>query len=334
MKKIKIICTLGPSTFKRNILNSLKKESVDIFRINLSHTNIEDIKSTIKYLQKFKLKNICIDTEGAQIRTTKTNRKYFLKSGSNVIIANNNQTSDNKIINLYPYIDFKNVTIGKKIYIGFNNLSLKIISKNLKKNTLKCKILSSGYLESKKGVHFNTNVKLEPLTKKDIYALKISKNLNINNFAISFVNHHSDLKEVKKIVGNNVNIISKIETKNAIKDLENIINNSNSILIDRGDLSRYIPIETIPSAQEYIVKIARIKNTPTYVATNLLETMINESNPTRAESHDIYSTLKQGAGGLVLAAETAIGNHPLKCIKFLKKCIKSFNQKNLAKYLK
>ena len=133
MKKIKIICTLGPSTFKRDILNSLKKESVDIFRINLSHTNIEDIESTIKYLQKFKLKNICIDTEGAQIRTTKTNKKYFLKSGDNVIIANNAQLSNSKIINLYPDIDFKNITIGKKIYIGFDNLSLKIISKNLKK---------------------------------------------------------------------------------------------------------------------------------------------------------------------------------------------------------
>ena len=115
-------------------MNSLKKESVDIFRINLSHTNIEDIESTIKYLQKFKLKNICIDTEGAQIRTTKTNKKYFLKSGDNVIIANNAQLSNSKIINLYPDIDFKNITIRKKIYIGFDNLSLKIISKNLKKH--------------------------------------------------------------------------------------------------------------------------------------------------------------------------------------------------------
>ena len=147
--------------------------------------------------------------------------------------------------------------------------------------------------------------------------------MKVNIFAISFVNSKSDISEIKKIVGTKSKIISKIETKNALKNLTQISNNSDAILIDRGDLSRYIPIEKIPLAQEYILKKSKNK-IPVYVATNLLETMIKENEPTRAESHDIFSTLKQGASGLVLAAETAIGLSPSKTVSFLKKCIKVF----------
>ena len=100
-------------------------------------------------------------------------------------------------------------------------------------------------------------------------------------------------------------------------------------MIDRGDLSREVPIEKIPLAQENIIKMSKKNKIPVYVATNLLETMIKDSLPTRAESHDIYSTLKQGSSGLVLAAETAIGMNPIKCVIFLKKCIKAFSFKKI-----
>ena len=122
-------------------------------------------------------------------------------------------------------------------------------------------------------------------------------------------------------------LISKIETLNALKNLKNISKTSNALLIDRGDLSRYISIEKIPIIQEDISIFAKSKNKPLYVATNLLETMVKDNLPSRAESHDIYSTLKQGVSGLVLAAETAIGKDPVNCAKFLKNCIKVFNNK-------
>ena len=120
-------------------------------------------------------------------------------------------------------------------------------------------------------------------------------------------------------------LISKIETLNAIKNLKKISIFSNAILIDRGDLSREVSIEKIPLAQKYIVDFAKKSNIPVYIATNLLETMVKDLSPTRAESHDIYSTLNQGAFGLVLA-ETAIGKYPVECVKFLKKCIKIYNK--------
>ena len=216
---------------------------------------------------------------------------------------------------------------GTKIYIGFNSLCLQIQKIKNDKSYLIGKVIKSGFLESKKGVHINTNIKLPALTKKDIYAFKLSKKYNIKYFAISFVNSHHDIEEVKKIVDPKSFIISKIETKNSLSNLLKITKVSNALLIDRGDLSRYIPIEQIPIAQEQVIKFTNKHKKPTYVATNLLETMIKETLPTRAESHDIYSTLKQGAKGLVLAAETAIGNNPVGCVKFLEKSINSFFKK-------
>tara|TARA_X000000950_G_C13853354_1_gene635536 strand:+ start:169 stop:1176 length:1008 start_codon:yes stop_codon:yes gene_type:complete len=328
-KKVKIICTIGPSSFKKKVLKQLKNKKVDIFRINLSHTNIDQIKSRIIFLKKNKIKNICIDSEGAQIRTTQCKKKFFLKENKLIKVYNENRPSDNKNIYIYPKFNFNYIKKDTKIFIGFNDLTLKVKKKTGKGNYLICKVFKKGFLESKKGVHISSNIKLPALTEKDIYAFKLAKKNNIKFFAISFVNSHKDVEEVKKIVGQKAFIISKIETKNSLKNLSKISKVSDALLIDRGDLSRYVPIEQIPIAQEQVIKFNKKVKKPTYVATNLLETMIDEALPTRAESHDIYSTLKQGAKGLVLAAETAIGKDPVGCVVFLEKSIKSFFKKKI-----
>ena len=308
MSKIKIICTLGPASYSKTILKILSKENIDIFRINLSHTNKDQIEKTINYLKKNKIQNICIDTEGAQIRTTRTKKKYFIKKDSKIEIYNKTNLSNDKKIYLYPYFDLNHLKVGTKIDIGFNSLSIKVIKKNSFNGYLLCKVLKAGYLDSKKGVHIHSEINLPCLTQKDRYALKLASELNIKYYAISFVNSHKDLEEVKKIIGNNKFIISK-----------------------------YVPIEKIPIAQENIIKQSIKLNTPTYVATNLLESMIKENEATRAESHDIYSTLKEGAEGLVLAAETAIGKNPIECVRFIKRCLiaykKNKNKKNTKNHL-
>lgn len=328
-KNIKIICTLGPSSFPKKVLNELKKEKIDIFRINLSHTKISDIETTIKYLKNNKVKNICIDTEGAQIRTTLIKKRCLLEKNSKVRVFNDNKRSSNNNIHLYPKFDLLKLQEGTIIDVGFNNLKLKILRKKKSKNYLICNVEKPGMLESNKGVHINKDISLSPLTEKDTYAIKLAKKYKLKYYAISFVKNHNDLKLVRKLTGQKSFIISKIETKDAVINLKKISNYSDALLIDRGDLSRYVPIEKIPFAQEIIIKKSLNFKIPTYVATNLLETMIKESQPTRAESHDIYSTLLQGAAGLVLAAETAIGASPTACVKFLKRCINNFyNKKN------
>ena len=330
MKNVKIICTLGPSSFKKNVLLGLKKSSVNIFRINMSHTSIHDLEKKILFLKNNRIKNICIDTEGAQLRTTKVKKRFFLRKNKMIKISCENKESNMKKINIYPKFDLSSLKKKTKIFIGFENLCLEV-KENKNDNLLIAKVINDGILESNKGVHISKKINIAALTEKDIEALKIAKNNNIKYYAMSFVNHGNDVKNLKKYVPTNSIIISKIETKSALHNLSNISLNSDALLIDRGDLSRYIPIEKIPVIQEAIAKYAKKIKKPLYVATNLLETMIKENNPTRAESHDIYSTIKQGVNGLVLAAETAIGKDPVNCVRFLKKCLQNFEKKRVKK---
>jgi len=323
---MKIICTLGPSSFNKNTLNKLRSLGVNIFRINLSHTKKGDILRKIIYLKKNNIKNICIDTEGAQIRTSKVKKKIYFKKKTLVKLSVSNALSSKNKINLYPNFDLLSCRVNVKINVGFKGLILKIIKKDSKSKNLIARVIEPGYLESNKGVHINQIIKLQPLTEKDEYAIKIANQNKVKFFAISFVNRSSDIDKVKKLTNRNSCIISKIETKSAMNELKQISNKSNALLIDRGDLSRYIPIEEIPLAQEKIIRVGKSKRVPVYVATNLLETMIKENSPTRAESHDIFSTLKQGASGLVLAAETAIGANPIECVKFLKRSIRVYKK--------
>ena len=332
MKKIKIICTLGPTSFNKSVLNNLKKEKVDIFRINLSNTRKNDIEKKIQFLKKLKIDNICIDTEGAQIRTTFIKNKIFFPKRKIVNIYNKDYPSNQESIYLNPKFDISKVKKNTIIDIDFNGLSLKVLSFNKKNFFLKCLVVKEGLLGANKGVHINSKIHLPSLTDKDRFALNLAKKKNIKYVAISFVNRSRDIDDVKKIYGNKNFIISKIETKNAIKNLRSIAKKSNAMLIDRGDLSRYVPIEEIPKIQRSILEFSRKNNFETYVATNILETMIEKNQPTRAESHDIYSTLLQGAKGLVLAAETAVGIDPVNCVKFLKLSINSFRSKKKYKF--
>ena len=314
--KIEILCTLGPSSLNKDFLKFVNKK-VDLLRINLSHIEIKDLKKIIHYIKKFTKTPICVDTEGAQIRTKMNSSKVFKKNQIFKIYKKN------KSISLYPEEIFSKLKKNDILNIGFENLKAKIIFKNSKFISLKT--ISSGPFENNKGVHIeNRHVMLNYLTKKDIQAIEISKKLKINNFALSFTNSESDIKKFNKLLPKK-NKIFKIESKKAINSIKKIIKIGNNFLIDRGDLSKEVSIEKIPYMQRKIINIAKnFKFKKVYIATNFLESMILNSYPTRGEANDIYSSLEIGAKGLVLAAETAIGKHPKKTIIFLKKMIKIF----------
>ena len=180
-------------------------------------------------------------------------------------------------------------------------------------------------------MHIHSELKLDPLTQKDIKAIEIAKKFDVKIFALSFANSDTDVTLIKKITPKKSIIISKIETKKGLLNRFKITKISDAILIDRGDLSRYVEIPKIPLAQRLIINDAKKLSKNVYVATNLLETMINQNEPTRAESNDIFSSLEMGSDGLVLAAETAIGKYPKECINFLKKSIKIFNNRKRFK---
>ena len=191
------------------------------------------------------------------------------------------------------------------------------------------KTISSGSFENNKGVNVsNREINLGFLTQKDLKAIKIGKNKNIKNYALSFTNTLEDIQRFNKIFKREKKIF-KIETKRAVKNIDKFFKIADNFLIDRGDLSKSILIENIPITQRLILKKSKkLKNKNIYVATNFLETMIYNKTPTRAEVNDIYNSIEMGSKGLVLSAETAIGKYPDQSVLFLKKMINVFKRHN------
>ena len=317
-KKIQIICTLGPSSLNSNFLEFANK-NVDLLRLNMSHLKISELNNHIKLIKKKTNCPICIDTEGAQIRSKYKKRKFYKKNSLLYIEKNKNN-----VLGLYPDDIQDKLKINDILNIGFEGLKVKIIRKNNK--FLLTKIINEGYLEGNKGIHLeNRKIKLKCLTEKDLEAVKNGKMHNISNFALSFTNTLKDVKYFNELTGNKANNIFKIETKQSINEFKKIVKEGNNFLIDRGDLSKDISVYKIPETQRKLINIKnKFKNKKVFIATNLLESMIVNNYPTRAEANDIYSCIEMGADGLVLAAETAIGKNPIECIKFVKEMINQF----------
>ncbi len=317
-KKIKIICTLGPSSLNSKFLEFANK-NIDLLRLNMSHLNISELNNHIKFIKKKTNCPICIDTEGAQIRSKYKKRKFYEKKSLLYIEKNKNN-----VLGLYPDDIQDKLKINDILNIGFEGLKVKIIKNNNK--FLLAKVINEGYLEGNKGIHLeNRKIKLKCLTEKDVEAVETGKMHNINNFALSFTNTLKDVKYFNELTGNQANNIFKIETKQSINEFKKIIKEGNNFLIDRGDLSKDISVYKIPETQRKLINIKnKFKNKKVFIATNLLESMIVNNYPTRAEANDIYSCIEMGADGLVLAAETAIGKNPIECIKFVKEMINQF----------
>lgn len=314
MKKIEIFCTLGPSSLNKKFLSTAQTKRVDLVRLNMSHLSINTLKKNIKFIKKCSNLKICIDTEGAQIRT-KIDKNKNLKKGQKISIYKTEK------FHLYPDDVFEKLKKADVLEIGFDGLILKILKKN--KNSFLAECIRSGNLEKNKGVHLsNRKIKLNYLTEKDLKAIEVGKKFKIKNYALSFTNTVGDVKKFSKLLPRE-NKIYKIETSQALKNFNSLKKISNNFLIDRGDLSKEITIEKIPQAQRNIFKNKKLKN-KVYIATNLLESMIEKPFPTRAEANDIYSAIEMGASGLVLAAETAVGKYPEYCLNFLKKIIQQF----------
>jgi len=312
---IKILATLGPSSTEESVVQKMDSSGVDMFRINLSHTAIEDLPKIIKDIQSWTQKPLCIDTEGAQIRTGKMKEGSILKKNTEIKLHPQNILGDELNIPLYPINPKEVLTVGDILTIDFDSVVIQITKIN--KENIYARVISGGKVSSNKGVDLDRKINLPALTIKDKKALEISKKLGLEYFALSFANKKEDVGKLRKFFERPVFIISKIETKSGIDNLKDICDASDAVLIDRGDLSREIIVQKIALAQKHIIDIAKKLDTPVYIATNLLDNMITGREPSRAEINDITSSLLSGARGLVLAAETAIGKNPIQSVKMI-----------------
>jgi len=311
----KIICTVGPSSLNENTIKKMEDAGVDLFRINLSHTEIDEFLTIVENMKRWTNKPICPDTEGAQLRTSLLIDQRLVKEYEIVEFVNKRNLSNNNKIGITGN-DIQNIfKNGDLITIDFDGVVVQIIEKSYHK--IIGRVLHPGKIGNNKGINVDRLINLDSFTTKDKKIFKISHSIGIKHFFLSFCSEKSDVISLRNKFSYDIEIISKIESKKGLLNLDGICKESNAILIDRGDLSRDVPLEKIPMAQQHIIENAKITNTPVYVATNLMENMILNSKPTRAEVNDIKSTLNSGAKGLVLAAETAIGNYPVECVRIL-----------------
>jgi pyruvate kinase len=321
----KLLMTLGPSSLNKKTIETCDKNGVFLYRINLSHTDIDELEDRINEIRKYTETPICLDSEGAQIRNQKMyDGATFFKKSSVVTIHHDEIVGDENNISFTPKGISAEFQVGDIIDIDFHSARLCITE--IYKKYCKAKVLYEGKVGSNKAANISRYIQLNPITLKDEQAIEIGKEMGIHHFALSFASSKNDIKLMKDKIGNDSYLISKVESLIALKNLQDIIKLSDAILIDRGDLSRQVPIEKIPFLQRRIISSSRARNREVFVATNLLESMVTTMLPTRAEVNDVVSTLLMGASGLVLAAETAIGQYPVECVEMIHKLIEQYNR--------
>jgi pyruvate kinase len=321
-----LLCTLGPASLNDRVIYCLEQAGASVLRINLSHTKIEDLERIITFIQKRTSLPICLDTEGAQVRTgPMVDGRVTVRENGLVTVHARPVPGDALNISFYPATVVAQLRGGDFISIDFNSVLAQVVE--TREGSAVLRVLNGGAIGRNKAVTILRTVQLPPLTDKDIAAISIGKEMGISHYALSFAHRESDVDLIRKLAGPGSVVISKIECLSGLTNLDAIASKSDAILIDRGDLSREVPIEQIPATQKMIIRRSRALGTKLYVATNLLESMTSSPTPTRAEVNDIYNTLEDGADGLVLAAETAIGDYPIECAKMVVKVMEQFEKR-------
>tara|TARA_Y100000310_G_scaffold183858_1_gene183995 strand:- start:610 stop:1653 length:1044 start_codon:yes stop_codon:yes gene_type:complete len=315
----KIISTIGPSSYNSDILNKLKSAGSDFFRINLSHTSSEILKEQIDYLSIAGLPLI-VDTEGSQIRTGNLKDIHF-KENDFIKIYDSKITCDKHNLSLTPNNILKNLSNGCEIHLAFGSAKfiVKDTSNLSNEGYIICQVIHGGLVGSRKAVHISKiNFGLPDFSEKDLTAVRFAKDMGIKYFTLSFMECAESVMKIRKIHPGAI-IYSKIESKKGLDNLEEIMSVSDGILIDRGDLSSDIPIQKIPFVQKYIIEKCRAKGIEVFVATDTLQNMFDSLRPNAADANDMVNTLIDGATGIALTKETAVGRHPVSTVKMLRR---------------
>ncbi len=327
-KKAKIIATLGPSIYSENKLNKIINVGVDAFRVNFSHDTkgINKIISKIRKIEKYKKKHIPIiaDLQGIKLRIGKLKSKNIkIKFNQKYIFDNKNNIGDNTRVKFpFPSI-FKKIKKGNKILIDDGKFIFIVLKKKSNQIILKCKSMNC-LLNSNKSVHIpKIDIPFNKLTLKDRRDIKEATRLGCNWIALSYLQNEKIILEARRILRKDIGIIAKIENKLALRNITKIIKAADSIMIARGDLAIDIGHSEVPKVQLSLIKKCSQFSKSVIVATQMLESMIENSTATRAEINDIATAIFQGADTVMLSAEAAIGKFPIQAVSTMSKTILS-----------
>lgn len=319
MRKTKIVATIGPASSSVNVLTDLIKNGVDVARLNFSHGSHEshyEIIQNIREAEKAAGREIAImmDTMGPEIRTGKfVNQRAFLEQDSEVIITPDEVLGDEKRFSVtYDYI-CNDIKPGDRILIDDGLIDLLVIK--IEKNDIYTKVITGGEISNNKGVNLpGKKLNLPSLIDKDIADIEFGIRHNLDYVAASFVRTGKDILEIRKIIErekSDMDIVAKIENAEGVENIEEILELADGVMVARGDLGVEIPPEEVPVVQKRIIRIANHKGKPVITATQMLDSMMRNPRPTRAEASDVANAILDGTDAIMLSGETAAGKYPV-----------------------
>src|SRR6266705_455376 len=325
MRKTKIICTLGPATEKPETLRQLIEKGADVFRLNMSHAKrgwVREIVPRIRQLADDVGRPVAIllDTQGPAIRTGDLKHDLHLKTGDILEFTVRGAKSREKYsvgVNYDGLVE--DVAVGDPVLVDNGLIKLVVLEK--KTNRVRCKVLTPATLGSRRHINLpGVHVNLPPLTKKDIADVRLGAELGADFVALSFVREESDIDELRHLLARKKSkalVVAKIEDQAAVQSIEQIVKSADVIMVARGDLGIECPMEELPIIQRRIVKSCIRLGKPVVVATQLLESMITNPLPTRAEITDVANAVFEQADAIMLSGETSLGRYPVECVRVL-----------------
>ncbi len=326
----KIVATVGPACSSRENLERLISAGVDIFRLNFSHGNHAGHKEVLDRILSLNAEHgthvgILADLQGPKLRVGKVQEGGIpLEPGDEILFVLEECIGDKeKVFMNYEHFA-KDVEVGERVLCDDGKLVFEVLETD-KLGKVKLKTIYGGILQSNKGVNLpDTNITLPALTKKDRTDLEFILTLPVNWIALSFVRTADEVKELRQIIeskGHRAKIISKIEKPQAVKNIKSIIKASNAIMVARGDLGVEVPMEQVPTIQKDIIRRCIQRARPVIVATQMMESMMTNPSPSRAEITDVANAVLDGTDAVMLSGETSVGKHPVETVQAMNKII-------------
>lgn len=332
MKKTKIICTMGPNTNDRELLKKLVQNGMDIARFNFSHGDYEEQLTRINLLKSVREElglpiAMLLDTKGPEIRTglLKDEKKVLLKEGEYYTLTTRDVVGDDKIGHItYDGLP-ADLEIGNSILIDDGLIALEVAE--LTETDIKCKVINGGELGMRKGVNVpNVSIKLPGITEKDKQDILFGIEQGFDFIAASFVRNAACISEIKELLREyhaDISVIAKIENAEGVEHMDEIIMAADGLMVARGDLGVEIPPEEVPYIQKRMIQKCNDNYKPVITATQMLDSMIRNPRPTRAEVTDVANAIYDGTDAIMLSGETAMGKYPVEAVKMMTQIAKN-----------
>ena len=338
-KKTKIVATLGPAIDSKEMLLKMVATGVNVFRINFSHADYDDVKKRVQYIREINEEHgynasVLADLQGPKLRVGVMKDDVVVAPGDEIIFATGARFEGTKDRVYMTYDRFPlDTKPGEQILLDDGKLIFEVVSTN-QKDEVKAKVTQGGPLKSKKGVNLpNTNISQPALTEKDKEDALFAIEQEVDWIALSFVRNAEDLMELEAIVSKHssykIPIIAKIEKPEAVINIDKIVAYCDGLMVARGDLGVEIPAHEVPLIQKQLVLKAKSARIPVIIATQMMESMITSLTPTRAEVNDVANSVMDGADAVMLSGETSVGQYPVQVIQKMSDIIKSVENSEL-----